>query len=162
MNLKLMAMVESNISGKKETPATRSPGGRKVKKEKRTCKYCKKEGYHEDAACFSLPENTHLRPDWYKEQNAAGSWRSHMAVMKKMIASSKLRKLKEESLYHYHHHSYSTPLTSQVEALDAPSIKAHKSLHNLESTADSAKQPEKNSPFQSLPRSYRQKQCRMA
>ena len=66
-NTKLMAMLESNISGKKETPATRSPGGGKVKKEKRTCKNCKKDGYHEDEKYLSLPENANLRPEWYKE-----------------------------------------------------------------------------------------------
>ena len=60
-----------------------------------------------------------------------------------MIASSKLRKIKEESLYHYYHHSYLTPLTSQVEALDTPSITAPQSLHNLESTAGLVNQPEK-------------------
>ena len=66
-NSKLMAILESNISGKTEMAATRSPGGGKVKKEKCTCKHCRKPGYHEDAACFSLPENAHLHPDWFKE-----------------------------------------------------------------------------------------------
>ena len=72
-----------------------------------------------------------------------GSWSSHVAVMRKSIASNKLKKRKEESLYQYHHYSYSTPLTSQVEALDTPSVTAHQSLDSLESTADSAKQQEK-------------------
>ena len=66
-NMKLMAMLESNISGRKETPSTRSPGGGKVKKEKHTCKNCKKDGYHEDEKYFSLPENAYLCSDWYKE-----------------------------------------------------------------------------------------------
>ena len=77
-----------------------------------------------------------------------------MAVMTKIVASSKLRKLKEESLYHYHHHSYSTPLASQVEALVTPSIKAHEILQSLESAADSAKQPAK---MPKLPRLVLQK-----
>ena len=66
-NTKLMAMLESNINRKKKTAAINSPGSRKVKKQKGTCKHCKKNGYHEDVGCFSLPENAYLCLDWYKE-----------------------------------------------------------------------------------------------
>ena len=55
-NTKLMAMLESNISRKKEMAATNSPGSGKVKKQKRSCKKCKKDGCHEDTACFLFPE----------------------------------------------------------------------------------------------------------
>ena len=85
-----------------------------------------------------------------------------MAVMRKLIASNKLKKTKEESLYHYHHHGYSTLLTSQVEALDTYSINIHQCLHNLESNADLAKQPEKAVHFNLSPDRINKKQCRIA
>ena len=62
-NTKLMVMLESNISGKKEMTAIKSPGSGKVRKQKRTCKHCKKDRYHEDVDCFSLPQNAYLCPD---------------------------------------------------------------------------------------------------
>ena len=63
---KLMSMLESNIIGKGGS-RKKIPGRRKGKKQKPTCKHYRKDGYHEDDKCFSLPEDVHLCPDWYKK-----------------------------------------------------------------------------------------------
>ena len=117
-NTKLMSMLETNISGKRCEAGSKFPGDGKVRRQKCTCKHCEKDGYHDDDACFSLPQNKDKRPYWYNEYKGMGFWDSHVKVTRELIASDRLKKKKEESLYHYHHNNYSNPLTSQAEALD--------------------------------------------
>ena len=76
---------------------------------------------------------------------------SHVDVVRKLIVPNKFKKKKEESLYQYHHTNYSTPLTSQVGALDVHSINLYQCLHNLESNTYLAKQPEKVAHFNLSP-----------
>ena len=66
-NTELMSMLETNISGKGDEIGSKSPGGGEVKRQKCTCKHCRKNGYRDDDTCFSLPQNKDKRPDWYKE-----------------------------------------------------------------------------------------------
>ena len=62
-NTKLIEMlVKSGLGG--EAPDHTHDRGKK-KKAERTCKNCKKSGYHEDYECFTLEINTNKRPTWY-------------------------------------------------------------------------------------------------
>ena len=51
-NTKLVAMLVKSGLGGKATDPTRDH--RKKKKAERTCKNCKKSGYHEDDECLTL------------------------------------------------------------------------------------------------------------
>ena len=72
-NTKLLALLTSGGHGKDtSSPATDSNNqtrGGGVRREKRLCKNCKKEGYHEDEECFTLAKNATKRPSWYKNKN---------------------------------------------------------------------------------------------
>ena len=62
-NTNLMEIfVKSGLGG--EAPDHTRDGGKK-KKAERTCKNCKKSGYHEDDECFTLEKNASKRPKWY-------------------------------------------------------------------------------------------------
>ena len=72
-NTKLLALLTSGGHRKDaSSPAkdtnnqTRGGGG---KRERRLCKNCEKEGYHEDDECFTLEKNATKRPSWYKSKN---------------------------------------------------------------------------------------------
>ena len=62
-NTKLMAMLVKSAMGGEATDTTRDRG--KKNKAERTCKNCKKSGYHEDDECFTLEKNANKRPAWY-------------------------------------------------------------------------------------------------
>ena len=55
-------LVKSGMGGE-ATDSTHDRG--KKKKAERTCKNCKKSGYHEDDECFTLDKNADKRPAWY-------------------------------------------------------------------------------------------------
>ena len=62
-NTKIVAvLVKSGLGGEAPDP-TRYRG--KKKKAERTCKNCKKSGYHEDDECFTLEKNANTRLTWY-------------------------------------------------------------------------------------------------
>ena len=60
---KIMAMVVKSRLGVEAPDPTRDR--RKKKKAERTCKNCKKSGYHEDKKCFTIENNANKRPKWY-------------------------------------------------------------------------------------------------
>ena len=62
-NTKLIEMLLKSWLGGEATYHTRNR--RKKKKVERTCKNCKKSGYHEDDECFTLDKNANKRPAWY-------------------------------------------------------------------------------------------------
>ena len=62
-NTKLMAILVKSVLGGESQDHTRDRG--KKKKAERTCKNCKKSGYHEDDECFTLEKNANKRPTWY-------------------------------------------------------------------------------------------------
>ena len=62
-NTKFMAMlVKSGLRGESRYP-TRDRGKKNI--SDRTCKNCKKSGYHEGDDCFMLEKNANKRPIWY-------------------------------------------------------------------------------------------------
>ena len=62
-NIKIMAMLVKSGMGDEATESTRDLG--KKKKAERTCKNCKKSGYHEDDECFALEKDEDKLPVWY-------------------------------------------------------------------------------------------------
>ena len=62
-NTKLMEMLVKSGLGGEAPDHTRDCG--KKKKAERTCKNCKKSGYHEDDECFTLERNATKHPTWY-------------------------------------------------------------------------------------------------
>ena len=59
-NTKLMAILVNIRLGGEAPDHTRDRG--KKNKSERTCKNCKKSGYHEDEECFTLENNANKRP----------------------------------------------------------------------------------------------------
>ena len=59
-NTKLMEMLANSGLGGEATDLTRDRG--KKKKAERTCKNCKKSGYHEDDECFTLEKKRKQAP----------------------------------------------------------------------------------------------------
>ena len=62
-NTKLMTMLARSGLGGEAPDHTRDRG--KKNKAERTCKNCKKSGYHEDNECFTLEKNVNKYPTWY-------------------------------------------------------------------------------------------------
>ena len=62
-------LVKSGLRGETIDP-TRDRG--KKKKAERTCKICKKSGYHEDDKCFTLEKKANKRPTWYVKSQKKG------------------------------------------------------------------------------------------
>ena len=62
-NTKLMAMMVKIGMGGEATDSTHDRG--KKNKAERTCKNCKKSGYHEDDECFALEKNANKCPVGY-------------------------------------------------------------------------------------------------
>ena len=62
-NTKLMTMLVKSGMGGEATDSTRDRG--KKNKAERTCKNCKKSGYHEENECFTLDKNASKRPAWF-------------------------------------------------------------------------------------------------
>ena len=58
-----MEMLVKSVLGGEAPDPTRDHG--KKKKAERTCKNCKKSGYHEDNECFTLEKYANKRPTWY-------------------------------------------------------------------------------------------------
>ena len=62
-NTKLMAMLVKSGLGGEVLYHTRDRG--KKKKAERTCKNCKKSGYHEEEKCLTLNKDANKGPTWY-------------------------------------------------------------------------------------------------
>ena len=62
--------------------------------------------------------------------------------MRKWIAYNKLKEKKEDSLHQYYHSNYSTPVTSQVEALDNHSANLNQCLNNIKSNTKKSQKSE--------------------
>ena len=130
-NTKLMEMLVKSGMGGEATNATHDC--RKKNKAERTCKNCKKSGYHEDDECFKLEKNAENCPGWYvKNQKQDGTGSQLVTFKNKNIIES--NHMIKRILEIYQQNNTRTPLTSQVEAID---ITPNKNINNIREDEDS-------------------------